>query len=273
MSRPNWMVENVVAGLQNLVATLDTIAAGNGMDTAKADAVSADIATGATPSLSVSAPLATVTGLSAGLVALYNALPLLVSDVTGIDPSVVPALFALARGLGGAMDPIDAATAFAAAIDDLPDAAPAPTSSPNRLADAANMQIVARVSRMVLIAPYAEALIAVPYASRQDGVTARADCVERFEREIEASTGADAGGDDLSVVLADSRNSVVEFLSRVITNTAPIVTVTAKRSLPALVWAWKLYQDPSRAADLVARNGVPHPSFMPLQFDAVAPTS
>ena len=271
MSRPNWMVENVTAGLQDLVATLDTIAAGNTLDIDKAGAVTAQIATGPAPSLSVPAPLAPVTGLSAGLVALYNAFPLLVSSTTGIDPSVVPALFTLARGLGGAMDPADAVTAFASAVDALPDAAPAPTSSPNRIDDAANKQIVARVSRMVLIAPYAEALVAVSYGSRQEGVTARADCVERFEREIELSTGP--GGGDLSVRLAASRNSVVEFLSQVITTTAPLVTVSARRSLPALVWAWKLYQDPSRAVDLATRNDVPHPSFMPLQFNAVAPAS
>ena len=271
MSRPNWMVENVSAGLQNLVATLDTIFTNNPVDAGKAQAVTAQIATGGAPSLSVPAPTAAVAGISAGLVALYNVLPLLVSGTTGLDPSIVPALFTLARGIGGVMDPADAATAFADAVDSLPDAAPAPTSSPNQVLDATNMQIVARVSRMVLLAPYAEALTAVSYGSRQEGVTARTECVDRFEREIDASTGPNGG--DLSVRLAASRNSVVEYLSRVITTTVPIVTVSAHRSLPALVWAWKLYQDPSRAADLVARNDVPHPSFMPLRFNALAPSN
>ena len=49
--------------------------------------------------------------------------------------------------------------------------------------------------------------------------------------------------------------------------------MTTKRSLPALVLAWKLYQDPSRAAELVARNDIPHPSFMPLRFNALAPSN
>ena len=41
MSRPNWMVENVAAGLQNLVATLDVVATNNVLDDAKASAVRA----------------------------------------------------------------------------------------------------------------------------------------------------------------------------------------------------------------------------------------
>ncbi len=271
MSRPNWMVENVVAGLQDLVATLDSIAASNAVDAIKAQVVTAQVGTGPAPSLSVPAATAAVSGISAALVALYNALPVLVSGVTGVDPSVVPALFSLARGIGGAMDPADAAAAFAYAVDALPDAPPPPTSAQNRIDDAANMEIVARVGRMVLLAPYAEALTAIAFATRADGVTARVEAVDRYGREIDLSTGP--GGGDLSVRLAASRDSVVEYLSQVITTLAPVITVSAQVSLPSLVWAWKLYRDPTRAPELVARNSVPHPSYMPLRFEALAPSS
>ena len=40
--------------------------------------------------------------------------------------------------------------------------------------------------------------------------------------------------------------------------------------MPSLYWAWRLYGDPLRAADLVARNAVRHPSFMPETFVALA---
>lgn len=269
MSRPNWLIETLASGLQDLVATLEAIATGNNLDPAKAAAVSAAIATGPAPSLSVPAPVKSVGGLSAGLVALYNVLPILVSGTTGIDPSVVPALFALARGIGAAMDPADAAAAFAFAVDNLPDAAPATTASDNRVTDAANRQIVARVSRMVLLAPYAEAVSAVAYATRPDGVTARADCVERYGREIELATGPGAGL--VSVRLADVRDRVVDYLSRTITTLADVVPVTGNRSMPSLWWAWRLYADPTRAPELVARNDVAHPSFMPLAFTALQP--
>ena len=270
MSRPNWMIENVIAGLQNLVAELETIAASNTLDPAKAAAISTVIATGPAASLATPAITAIVPGLSGGLVALYKVLPVLVSGVTGIDPSVAPALFALARGIGAAMDPADAATAFATAVDALADAAPPPTTSQNRIDDAANMQIIARFSRMVLLAPYAEAVVRVTYASRPDGVTARADCVERYEREIGLATGPNGGS--VSLRLVDVRNRVVDTLSRLITRLDDVVTVRANRSLPSLWWAWRLYQDPTRAIELVARNDVAHPSFMPLGFQALAPS-
>ena len=226
------------------------------------------MATTPAASLSVPAPTSTVTGLSAALVALYNAIPFLVSGPTGVDPSVVPALYAIARGIGSSMVPEDAVAAFAAAVDAIPDASPSPTQAKNRIDDATNRQIVARVGRMVMLAPYAEALVNVAYATRPDGVTARADCVERFEREVEVSTGNFAGV--VSVALTDTRDRIVDFLSREITRLDDVVPVSANVLLPSLWWAWRLYQDPTRAPELVARNDVAHPSFMPLSFEALS---
>jgi prophage DNA circulation protein len=40
--------------------------------------------------------------------------------------------------------------------------------------------------------------------------------------------------------------------------------------LPAVVLAQRLYQDPSREAELVARVGAVHPGFMPLSGQVAA---
>ena len=40
--------------------------------------------------------------------------------------------------------------------------------------------------------------------------------------------------------------------------------------MPSLFVAWRLYQDPARVRELVDRNKVPHPSFMPNRFEALS---
>jgi hypothetical protein len=53
-------------------------------------------------------------------------------------------------------------------------------------------------------------------------------------------------------------------------NLAQIVTRTFGAQQPALVLAYRLYQDASRADDLIARNDPPHPGFMPVSVEALA---
>ncbi len=271
MTKPAWLIGNVVLGFQDLVATLDVIAGSYALDPAVAAAAMVQVATDPAVSPSVPAVTAPVVGLGNVLVALYNAVPMLVSGTAGVDPSLGVGLLAAVRALGQAMTAADAVAAFAAAADATADAGPSPTPAANRLVDAANGQLVARLTRLVLLAPYAEALVRVAYGSRQEGITARADCVERFEREIALCFGAP----DATVALALTalRDRCVEYLSRQVAVLAPVVIVSAPASLPSLFWAWRLYGDPERADDLVARNAVAHPGFMPVQFEALAPST
>jgi prophage DNA circulation protein len=51
-------------------------------------------------------------------------------------------------------------------------------------------------------------------------------------------------------------------------NAAEMV-INASRQLPATYWGWRLYGDPARAQELIERNDVPHPSFMPYDFEAL----
>lgn len=269
MSRtPNWVIANVAGGLQDIVATLESIAAAATLDAAAVMAFKMSVATGPSVSPSVGAPLGIVKGLSNCLIALYNAIPNLVADSTGIDPSVAPGLFALARGLVAAMDPASAMAAFAAAVDAVPDAPPAIVATQNRVADAANAQIVARLTRGVLISGYSRAIVGVTFAARPDAVTARADCVERFERELGLCQGWLDG--QWAKGLSSVRDACVAYLSETIITLKPIRTVSANVMLPSLWWAWRLYGDPTRAADLVDRNAVAHASYMPLSFEALA---
>jgi hypothetical protein len=266
--RPAWIAANVVDGLQGIVAELEAIFNASHVDPARAAAVSVAIATEPAPSASTPAPTAPVAGLMTALIALYNAIPLLVAPGIGVDPSVPQGLIALACGLAGAMAPDDAAAAFAAAADMTADAASPPIPTPNRLTDFANAEIVQRFARMVYLAAYAEAVVLSTYATRAQAITARADCVQRFERELELCGFARDIG--VAAALTQMRDRCVAYLAQAIINSTPVLTVGSPLAMPALWWAFRLYQDPTRAAELVRRNDVPTCEFMPTQFEALA---
>lgn len=187
---------------------------------------------------------------------------------TGATPEYAERVFEMVRDLGSVMRPRDAVRAFSEAIgqfQDEPVAASAPLSVQQA---AANANEARRVFRLAALGGYTEAVIRVPYASRDEGITARADLVELYEAELEVLTGAERA--PLFVALSEARNAAVALLSQTIANLAPVVTVSASVSLPSLFWAWRLYQDPTRAGELTARNKVQHPSFFPTSFEALA---
>lgn len=269
MPLPSYIAANLVSQLQDIIATLETIYAANPLDPDKAAAVTIQVATAPSVSATTPAPTSPISGLYSGFVALFGAIPMLVSDLTGVDPSIGVGLLALARGLGRAMDPSIAAGAFALAADnaaDPPAALPAWTA--NRVIDRANVAIVARLARSVFLAPYVEALVTQEYATRAEAITAKADCVSRFSREIDLC----ALGDDIGFAqsLLAMRDAAVEYLAQVIINSRPVIMVTTPEEIPALVAAWRIYADPSRAEELIARNDVKTAEFMPTTFEALA---
>jgi hypothetical protein len=269
MSRPAWVIEDVVAQFQAIVAELELIGSSNDLDPTLSANFILQVASAPAISASTPAVLSPVQGISAAMIALYNVIPDLVSPVTGIDPSISQGIVALAAGLSAAMDPADAAAAFAAAADQTADPAEPPfaPATDNRMADAANQSIVVRFARMVYLSAYVQALVTSNWPIRDDAITARADCVTRFDRELDLTGG---GGEiHIAAAMIKLQNAAVNFLTQAIINAAPILDIQAP-PLPALWWAWQLYQDPTRASDLIALNGVPTVEFMPERFEALA---
>jgi hypothetical protein len=169
------------------------------------------------------------------------------SRVTSRDDGVGIDLVEIARAIGEAGDP-DLVYASARDLFDAVDSADVLVDAP----------------RLLLGVVLAEAALRRTFSDRPSGVTARADVSSRL------SVLAASFDPAIAAAARDLRDRTVEYLSRLITDLAPVVTVSAGRSLPSLWWAWRLYQDPARAVELAARNRVPHPSFMPRTFEALA---
>ena len=77
-------------------------------------------------------------------------------------------------------------------------------------------------------------------------------------------------GAEVQAAFADLWGQAVSYLTQLITDLAPIVLYETNLSLPATALAYRLYGDPTRAVELVARNRVSTPLFMPTIFEAAA---
>lgn len=69
--------------------------------------------------------------------------------------------------------------------------------------------------------------------------------------------------DTLYAALQDVKVSMLDDLSRRGAGLPSVITLTPSSTLPALVQAYRLYQDATREEELVSRNGLQHPSFVP----------
>lgn len=198
---------------------------------------------------------------------IFSAAAAAVSTSTGVDGAAVASLVEVARGLGDGMTGETAISAFAPLADQVVLAANSSYLTPSAQQSDENKLAVYLALKLAALTAYAEGIARATIVDRQTAIQLRADAAELFEDALDAMSADDA---DLYRATVDLRNSVVEYLSRAILDRAPIIDVGANRRMPSLWWAHRLYQDPTRSTELVERNRVPHPSFMPTDFEALA---
>lgn len=132
----------------------------------------------------------------------------------------------------------------------------------------ANVEALRACMRILALTTLATAIVNRTYADRREAVQARADAAEAFSAELERISGLKDY--DIFVAIQTLSGQVADYLSRLVTDLAPVVAVEAPRRMPALWWSQRLYGTADRAGELVTRNSVKHPAFMPLEFEALA---
>lgn len=130
--------------------------------------------------------------------------------------------------------------------------------------DAANVTAVNALVRRLALVELAVAVAAADFPDRETAVLWRARIAEALDDEIATADGP------LVAALGDVRGRAALAISRKLADLQPIITLEAKGEASAIVWAWRLYSDANQAPDLVARNRVRHPSYMPRAFAALA---
>jgi prophage DNA circulation protein len=180
------------------------------------------------------------------------------SSLIASPGNVAIALIGLVQGVADMADkPLEAFDVYRQLFSWGEDADPVPETTPSRLRQAGNQTAVADlVRRSALIAAAAQAADH-DYRSIDQAVTVRDTLIEQLETE---SLTAD---DDLYQDLLDLRVAVLADIDARGIDLPRIVVYTPPATLPAVVLAHRLYGDPLRATDLVERNNVRHPGFVP----------
>jgi prophage DNA circulation protein len=176
------------------------------------------------------------------------------------------ALANAAIALGDAVDPATL-TETIVAFGQPEDAAPAQVSQGTALVIAANAAQAVTLQAAARAIALGEGLAHRNYRDRAEAITARAIAAAVFD---DALSRAGRAGLDLARELSAMQGVIAELAARREADIAPLITVSAGRSLPALVWAWALYADVSRATEMVQRTGAIHPGFMPERFETLA---
>lgn len=104
-------------------------------------------------------------------------------------------------------------------------------------------------------------------SSFQDAMTLRSRIASLLDAEILAA--ADAGQSATWQAFRTLRQQVTAYLTTEGGDLPAVVQETLPAPLPALVVAYRLYADATRADDLIARVDPPDPNFMPISFEAL----
>jgi prophage DNA circulation protein len=265
----NYVIAAAVDAVEGIAAVVEAVRSANPVDaTISAQVAAANVAIVIAAPLLISAEAVDPVAV-ASLVA--NA-PAIAPDTTDPTAILAAAIVATIRLLGDGMvaNP-DAGAGALLGIALYYPATPTPvTTTANAAAAAANAAAINDLARRAAYTAWCEALQRQTYPDRPSGVAARASAAERLGQELDTVSGSAAMADAYDSLM-DLQGATVAFLTAQITNLAPVVTITAPRSMPAAWWAWRLYSDPTRDVDLVLRNGVADPAFMPVTFQALAP--
>ena len=131
-------------------------------------------------------------------------------------------------------------------------------------------QAAATVPAAIAVAAAMEAIRLIAgatYTDRSTAIAAR-DAMQAIAVAVLPFLGSLGGA--VTTAFSDLWGQSVSYLSSVIADLAPILLYQTNVRLPSTALAYRLYADPSRATELVARNRVSTPLFMPTIFEAAS---
>lgn len=175
-------------------------------------------------------------------------------------------------GISGlAKNPLDASSSlqsfFGSGAAPVP-VRPVPVTTPSRIQQSINQSAVLDLVRRTAIVEAASASSQVAFKSyneAQDALTLLAEALdaEMISNPITSSGQPAPLDDDVYDALLDLRVAVVRDISTRGANLAKLTTTTLPRTMPALVAAYRIYGSCTMDDDLVARNQIRHPGFVP----------
>ncbi|WP_188260875.1 DNA circularization protein [Azospirillum tabaci] len=132
-------------------------------------------------------------------------------------------------------------------------------STPARRQQAANSEATASLFRRGALVQSARTAADAEWPVYDDAIQTR----DRLAAQIDAEAMRPGVSDDTFRALTDLRVAVVQDITSRSAGSARLSTVTPSTVQPSLVLAYDLYEDAGRGDEIVARNGIAHPGFVP----------
>lgn len=129
--------------------------------------------------------------------------------------------------------------------------------TPTNLRIAANQEALQLMVRSSAVMAGARIVAGTDYASSDDAIADRDALLTAIER-VQA-----VADDDLFAAMQTLRVALVDDIEARAASLARLATYTPSRTEPATVIAYRLYGDADRDAEIVARNRITHPAFVP----------
>lgn len=197
------------------------------------------------PSLSVLAP--ELTRLSGSLTSLIQQPSTLAVEILGLFSDINTTVNAPLNAFGS----LRSLFGFGENIEGVP------TTTASRKTQAANQAAVVSLVRQGALVESSRAAASVEYDSYSQAIAVRDDLAERLDAEMETAA------DEVYLALADLRVALVRDIAERGAQLPRLTTYTPPATLPALVVAHRIYGDASREAEIVSRNRIRHPGFVP----------
>lgn len=163
-------------------------------------------------------------------------------------------LFDSVRGLGGNRIATDA---FVSAARFVPATDPPAATTPIRVQEASNQVAINSLFRQSAVLEAARRAPVALYDSYEDAVTTRQSIVTILDAEAQTAP------DDVFQALYDTRAQVIKALPPTDHELSRLITVTPPVTVPSIVLAYDFYEDSDRETDIVRRNNIRHPGFVP----------
>lgn len=136
---------------------------------------------------------------------------------------------------------------------------PVPLTTSTRRTQATNRTAIVQLVRRAAIIEAARQAPAAEYETVEDAQSVRDSIADHLDAQIEDPSASD----DVFTSLQGLRTAVVRAVPPENIALPRLVSVTPPTTTPALVLAYDLYEDATREAEIVTRNRVKHPGFVP----------
>jgi prophage DNA circulation protein len=149
--------------------------------------------------------------------------------------------------------------AFRDTVDFAVDAEEPPDTTPQRVQESENQDAIEEMVKVAMIAETCRNLVDLEFESSDQTIGIRDELTSAFE----GLTTDENTEDPLFEALEDLRTGIVNHMQTVAQELPSISRITPPIAVPALVLAYNLYDDAGQDLDIVARNNVANPGFVP----------